>query len=1082
MNIAPTISISLAAWSQLGLYVLLSLGMLSFAVLYFRLFFQIRKKKSGLEAWKKPDPNNPLKTLIDNLPDSVYVKDLDGRYVIANDCYAHTLKKRSAEDIIGKTDADLYEGEQASKYQFEDQKLLSGDTPIIYREQESSKGKNKKHSITTKVPLRNQSGQIIGIIGVYNDITQQKLASIELKERSQVLEKERNLLRALIDNIPDTIYIKDMEGRFLDANPLQIEVTKAGSRAKILGKTDYDFYPKDIADIFAKDDKKVISKEEAVINKEEIGFDPEGNIRVRSTTKVPFYDEQGKIAGLVGIGRDITKLKETEEKLLEQAQSLQEINVLLEERQEEINQQSDELSAQNKLLEDERNLLRTLIDNIPDMIYIKDRQGHFLTCNKHMLDTLKLHSLEQLQGKTNFDLFPKDLAEKYSNDEFQVLQSGSSLLACNETSVDKDGNIIQQLSTKVPLKDYSDQIIGLVGIGRNITHLKETEFKLQEQADFLKEANILLEERQEEIEQQSHKLAEQNSILENERNLLRTLIDCMPDFVYIKDKESRFITANKSTIKVMKARSLKNLEGKTDFDFYGKDVAQPFYDDEQKIIKEGKPMLNKEELGFDYDGNERIISTSKVPFYDPEGNILGIVGVGRDITDSKGVQEKLERQAENLQEINKLLEERQAEINKQSDFVTEQNKKLEEEKNLLRALIDSMPDFIFVKDSQSRFITANNRMLEVLHAETVDKIVGTTDFVLAPNEEAAKQYFINEQKIIQTGKPMINKEEIGLDESGRERHLSFTKVPFRDSEKNIAGIVGIGRDITKQKQAEAKLREQAQNLQEINILLEERQEKIQAQAERLNNQATSLQKANLQLKQLNATKNKFFSIIAHDLKNPFQAIFGFSELLMRNAEDFDEEQRQELLAMIKTSSEGAFNLLENLLQWARTQTESIKYNPSMINVGDILEQNINLVKATAENKKISLLAHSKNNCHAFADANMINLVVRNLLSNAIKFTQANGQISLACFNLKDNQIAVSISDTGVGISEANLNKLFRIDEYFTTSGTLGEGGTGLGLIICREFVEKNKGELSVESQLNEGTTFTFTLPKTKAKS
>ncbi len=864
------------------------------------------------------DESDQLNILINNLPDCVFFKDIDGKYILANHKFSKKLKVNRPEDLYGKTDKDLYEKDECSKYIENDNKILKGEVEIIKHKEESNKDGERQFFLTTKIPIKDKKGNIIGLMGTCSDISEQELSSLEIEKQHHIIEKERNLLRALMDNMPDTIYIKDKECRFLDGNPEQIKVTKAKTFNNLIGKTDFDFYPKDMAEIFYKDDKQVIETGEAIINKEEIGFDSRGNIRVKSTTKVPIRDKDGNIIGLVGIGRDITRQKESEEKLKEQAQSLQEINVLLEERQEEINQQADELSSQN-------------------------------------------------------------------------------------------------------------------------------------------------------------------TILENERNLLRTLIDAIPDFIYIKDKESRFITANKNTCEIMKAKDQNELEGKTDFDYYAKEIAQKFYADEREVIKSGEPLINRQEIGFDKEGNERVVSTTKVPYYDADGRIIGIVGVGRDITEMKEFQEQLEKQAADLQENNQLLEERQEEIKKQSEFLTEQNLLLEKERNLLRTLIDNMPDYIYIKDKESRFLTVNKRLLKVMHKESLDEIIGKTDYETAPSKEAADLYYKDEQELLRTEKPIINKEEIGFDEKDRERVISTSKVPFYDAEGNIAGVVGIGRDITKQKNAEKQLREQAQNLQEVNMILEERQEKIQHQSEELNKQAQYLQKANIQLEHLNATKNKFFSIIAHDLKNPFQAIFGFSELLMRNHDDFEENQKLELLTMIKTSSESAFNLLENLLHWARTQTDTIRYNPAQIKISELIEQNIELTKASAENKSISLVSEIDSNCSVYADNNMINLVIRNLLSNAIKFTKEEGSIVIKCYDVKPDELAVSITDTGIGMSKENIDKLFRIDEYFSTTGTSGESGTGLGLIICKEFVEKNKGKISIESEPGIGSTFTFTLPKKKKK-
>ena len=1029
------------------------------------------------------DENDQLNILINNIPGCVYIKDFSGRYLLTNQKFAKLINVDSPESLYGKTDADLFKKEQADIYLEEDKKILNGKVSSIKRKEENTINSHKTFSQIIKVPIKNKKGKIIGLFGTSSDITEQESASSQLAEKNKALEKEQTLFKALMDNMPDTIYIKDTECRFLDGNPQQITITKAKTHENLLGKTDFDFYPKDIAEIYFKDDKNVIETGKPVINKEEIGFDADGNIRIKSTTKVPFRDKDGKIIGLVGIGRDITNLKEAEEKLKEQAQSLQEINVMLEERQEEVNQQSEELGTQNRKLEEERNLLRTLIDNIPDYVYLKDTNCRFITVNKKLMKVFKTDDLDEIIGKTDKDFYPKEYALNYLKDDQEVLSTGKAILFKEESGIDSEGNFIHLLTSKVPFSGPDGQIAGIIGIARDITKIKEAEIKLQEQADSLKEVNILLEERQEEIQQQSSELTSQNKILENERNLLRTIIDALPDVIYIKDKESRFIAANQKILDVMKAPSYEYLEGKTDFDFYPKKMAKQFYDDEQKVIKSKKPLINKEEFGLDSEGKQRTLFTTKVPFFDADGNISGIVGVGRDITELKEYEEALKTQASDLQEKNKLLEERQEEIQKQSESLAEQNTILESERNLLRTLIDHMPDYIYIKDRNSRFLTVNKRLLEVQHASSLDEIIGKTDYDSTPTKEAADIYLQDDQHIISTGEPIINKEEIGFDENDRERVILTTKVPFYDADGNIAGIVGIGRDITKQKKAERQLREQAQNLQEVNIILEERQEKIQQQSEELNKQAQSLKKANVQLEHLNTTKNKFFSIIAHDLKNPFQAIFGFSELLLRNYDDFDAPQKMDLLGMIKTSSESAYNLLENLLQWARTQTDRIKYNPAQIDIGELIEQNITLGQGSAENKHISLVYELKCTSKAFADKNMINLVLRNLISNAIKFTNDGGVVTVLCNEAEKNpdRIEISIVDTGIGISEDNIQKLFRIDEYFSTSGTAGESGTGLGLIICKEFVEKNGGEIKISSELGVGTTFSFTLSKKEIK-
>lgn len=233
------------------------------------------------------------------------------------------------------------------------------------------------------------------------------------------------------------------------------------------------------------------------------------------------------------------------------------------------------------------------------------------------------------------------------------------------------------------------------------------------------------------------------------------------------------------------------------------------------------------------------------------------------------------------------------------------------------------------------------------------------------------------------------------------------------------------------------------------------------------------------LQKLNATKDKFFSIIAHDLKSPFNALLGFTELLKSRATALSPEEVYEYGSTIHSSSERLYALLENLLQWARTQTGRIPFNPTTFNLNEVILKNLHIQELAANNKNIAVEVESIEEFRVEADIEMVNTIMRNLLSNAIKFTPSGGSIIVSTA-AKDNFAAVRITDTGSGMTPDDLSLLFRLDVHFTTKGTGNETGTGLGLIICKEFVEQNKGEIIVSSQVGKGTTFTFTLPISKA--
>ncbi len=230
------------------------------------------------------------------------------------------------------------------------------------------------------------------------------------------------------------------------------------------------------------------------------------------------------------------------------------------------------------------------------------------------------------------------------------------------------------------------------------------------------------------------------------------------------------------------------------------------------------------------------------------------------------------------------------------------------------------------------------------------------------------------------------------------------------------------------------------------------------------------------LKILNATKDKFFSIIAHDLRNPFNALHGLTQHLLNNYEDFEDDEIKQSIELIYNSADDLLELLENLLHWSRTQRGVIKFDPKELNLNDVVLKTFHILSINAEKKQIKLVNKIKEDELIFADYEMLTAVLRNLISNAIKFSHPDSSIIIESHSA-DDYIEITVTDEGIGITEENMKKLFRIDIHHSTSGTSQEQGSGLGLILCREFVEKHKGKIWVESKINKGSKFKFTISK-----
>lgn len=245
--------------------------------------------------------------------------------------------------------------------------------------------------------------------------------------------------------------------------------------------------------------------------------------------------------------------------------------------------------------------------------------------------------------------------------------------------------------------------------------------------------------------------------------------------------------------------------------------------------------------------------------------------------------------------------------------------------------------------------------------------------------------------------------------------------------------------------------------------------------EELTRQKIMIEKQRKELESINATKDKFFSIIAHDLKNPFASLIGASDFLVNSSDELSPEQLKSFHEIINQSARTGYRLLENLLEWARMQTGTMAFKPKMVDLWNLVNEVVILLTGSAEQKDINLIARIDENLSAIVDENMINTVVRNLVSNAIKFTGRGGEIIVSSM-LTDHFIEITVSDNGIGIPKDKIGKLFRIDEKMIQNGTENETGTGLGLILCKEFIERHKGKIRVESDLGKGSKFIFTIP------
>jgi signal transduction histidine kinase len=240
----------------------------------------------------------------------------------------------------------------------------------------------------------------------------------------------------------------------------------------------------------------------------------------------------------------------------------------------------------------------------------------------------------------------------------------------------------------------------------------------------------------------------------------------------------------------------------------------------------------------------------------------------------------------------------------------------------------------------------------------------------------------------------------------------------------------------------------------------------------------SQNKTNNLLKELNDSKDKFFSILAHDLKNPFQALMGYTDMLNDDYDEFSNEEIKNSIKSLQKISHNVYDLLEGVLEWSRAQTGRMEFNPTLFKLPEEVNSVIQLYSQNALNKGISLTSDVNESINIFSDRNMIKTIIRNLVANGLKFTNKGGFVKILAEKTK-NEIKVIVEDSGIGMSQSVVDNLFKIDIHHTTAGTDGEVGTGVGLMLCYELVKHHNGKIWAESQLGVGSKFIFTLPVEK---
>jgi two-component system sensor histidine kinase/response regulator len=611
----------------------------------------------------------------------------------------------------------------------------------------------------------------------------------------------------------------------------------------------------------------------------------------------------------------------------------------------------------------------SLLEGMPQGVFCKDIEGRHTFANRHFC-TLLGKQLEEILGKTDFELHVFTLAQQYREDDLKVLQSGKVLDAIEEHQPD-EGEKRYVHVTKTPRFDSLGTIVGIQGTVEDVTERLKTE-----------------------------------QALAYERDLLRKLLDNCPDRIYFKDLQSRFLKCSKAVAIGLGITSPEQAVGKNDFDFFTEEHARPAFEDEQRIIRTGEPIIGLVEKETWLDGHTTWAMTTKMPLRDTNGSIVGTFGISKDITDLMEVEAKLSY-----------------------------------ERDLLRALLDNIPDRISFKDRESRFLRCSRALVKRLGLENAEQMVGKTDFDFHPKEKA-QEYFDDEQRIINTRQPLVNKMERQVDLNGQEIWASVSKVPIYTKDGSVAGIIALSRDIT---------------------LLKKAQEQLQLARD------AALESARL--------KSEFLANMSHEIRTPMNAIVGMTGILLET--DLTEEQR-DYTETIRISTETLLDIINDILDFSKIEAGKLVFDIIDFNVPDIVEGTVELLAARAQDKSLELLywIHPDVPDLLRGDPGRIRQVLSNLLSNAVKFTEQGEVVLRVVKESEDDQRLVLrfvVSDTGIGISQHAQPLMFQAFTQADGSMTRKFGGTGLGLAISKQLVDLMHGKIGVESTLGKGSTFWFTV-------
>jgi PAS domain S-box-containing protein len=605
---------------------------------------------------------------------------------------------------------------------------------------------------------------------------------------------------------------------------------------------------------------------------------------------------------------------------------------------------------------------RSLIESSTEVIFCVNQKGEYQFTNQIFASTFD-KTTDYFVGKTFWDIYSKDQADYRQFIINKVFETGES--SSFEIEVPFKDKTLYFLSKANPIKNEKGEVVLALVNSSDITERKMIEEALRESESFTK------------------------SIIENE-----------PECIKIINSEGILNYMNPAGLRMIEVDSLDQLKGRSVYSIIVPEQRNAFKELTEKVFQGESGKLIFEIIGNK--GTHRWLETHAVPMFDKKNNIKSLLGITRDFTERKQVEESL-----------KMSEER------------------------FRLIYENSSEAILYTNPNGEIYFANQEACRIF-GKTQDEICNSGRNVLFDTSDHRFEIALMEREKTGTFKGELT----FLRNDGTKFPGEISSTIFFDTNGNRRTSMII-RDITNRKLGQA-----------------------------------AIHQKNKELEELNASKDKFFSIIAHDLKSPFNGFLGLTKMMSENINDFSITELQEISTNLSSSAGNLYQLLENLLQWSRMQRNLIEYIPKNFNLSSIIIKNINVAKESAKLKEINFFTDIPEDLIVTVDEQMCNTVLRNLISNAVKFTPRGGKIEIgATVKPSESFTVIYVKDNGIGIDRETISKLFKFDEKVSQKGTEGEPSTGLGLLLCKEFIEKHNGRIWVTSEIGIGSTFYFNLPK-----